>query len=79
MFVEIVGRIVSETSSLKAIWLGDGPLREVVEAEVRRTGLEGVIELPGWQADMRPWLAAADLLLSTSKYECPLATWSQKP
>ena len=69
MFVEIVRRVAAETNSLKAIWLGDGPLREVVEMEVRRTGLEGVIELPGWQADMRPWFAAADLLFSTSKYE----------
>jgi glycosyltransferase involved in cell wall biosynthesis len=69
MFVEIVRRVAAETKSLKAIWLGDGPLREVVESEVRRNGLEGVIELPGWQADMRPWFAAADLLLSTSKYE----------
>jgi glycosyltransferase involved in cell wall biosynthesis len=69
MFVEIVRRVAAETNSLKAIWLGDGPLREVVEMEVRRVGLEGVIEFPGWQADMRPWFAAADLLLSTSKYE----------
>jgi glycosyltransferase involved in cell wall biosynthesis len=69
MFVEIVRRVAAETNSLKAIWLGDGPLREVVETEVRRTGLEKVVELPGWQADMRPWYAAADLLLSTSKYE----------
>ncbi len=69
MFVEIVRRVAAETDSLKAIWLGDGPLRRLVESEVRRTGLEGVIELPGWQADMRPWFAAADLLLSTSQYE----------
>lgn len=69
MFVEIVRRVAAETKNLKAIWLGDGPLRDVVDAEVRRTGMEGVIELPGWQADMRPWLAAADLLLSTSRWE----------
>jgi glycosyltransferase involved in cell wall biosynthesis len=69
MFVEIVRQVAAETNPLKAIWLGDGPLRELVESEVRRTGLEGVIEFPGWQADMRPWFAAADLLLSTSRYE----------
>ena len=69
MFVEIVRRVVAETPSLKAIWLGEGPLRKEVEAEVRRMGMERVIELPGWQGDMRPWLAAADLLLSTSRYE----------
>jgi glycosyltransferase involved in cell wall biosynthesis len=69
MFVEIAGRVAAATKGLKAIWLGDGHMRAEVEAAVRRAGLEQVVELPGWQPDMRPWFAAADLLLSTSKYE----------
>ena len=69
MFIDIIRQVASNAKALKAIWIGDGELRTTVEAEVQRTSLQDVVLLAGWKKDVRTWLAASDLLLSTSKYE----------
>ena len=51
------------------LWAGEGPLRSVVETEVRRRGLEFVTHLPGTVEKPADALAAADLLLHTSRWE----------
>lgn len=54
--------------------VGDGPLRASLEDRVRNLGLGGRVHLPGLQEDVRPYLAAMDVFLMSSRYEgLPLA------
>ncbi len=49
--------------------VGDGPQHDGLLQQVRRRGLLDRIHLPGPQPDMRPWYAAADVVVSTSHYD----------
>lgn len=49
--------------------LGQGPLREPLEAQVRRLGLAGRAVFAGFQANPYPWLAGASLFVLSSRYE----------
>lgn len=68
-FVEIVEELLKRRRDVRAVWLGEGSLRPEVEAAIAAKQLREVIQLASWKADVRPHLAAADLLLSTSRYE----------
>lgn len=68
-FFRIIGLLRRAIPNLRAIWVGDGELRLDVEAEITRAGLDGSAFVAGWQSDVRPYLAAADVMLSTSRYE----------
>jgi glycosyltransferase involved in cell wall biosynthesis len=54
--------------------LGDGPLRGSLETEIAALGLESSVELVGEVADVRPFLAEADIFVLSSRSEgMPLA------
>ncbi len=46
--------------------VGDGVRRADLEGQVRRSGLEGRVIFAGEQADVRPWLGAADAFVLAS-------------
>jgi glycosyltransferase involved in cell wall biosynthesis len=49
--------------------LGEGPLREDLSHLIKQLGLAKNVRLVGKQTDVRPWLAAADIGLLTSRSE----------
>lgn len=49
--------------------VGDGPLREAIEAEARQLGIERSISFTGEIADPLPLMQKADLLVLSSQYE----------
>lgn len=49
--------------------VGDGPLGEALRAEAEALGLGAVVSFHGLQADVRPFLAAADLFVLSSTSE----------
>ncbi len=49
--------------------LGDGSLKTALQSRVRALGLERFVDFKGFQKDVRPFLAEADLVLSPSEYE----------
>jgi glycosyltransferase involved in cell wall biosynthesis len=55
--------------SFEAVVVGAGPDRPAVEAEVRRLGLEQVVELAGARLDVPELLAGADLFVLSSRSE----------
>lgn len=67
-FVRIVERLRAEWPEVHAIWIGDGALRSELEAASLATAATRV-DIAGWVADVRTHLAAADVLLSVSRYE----------
>jgi glycosyltransferase involved in cell wall biosynthesis len=68
-FVEIIRRLLSNSPGLQAMWVGDGEMRSGMQNVLRDHALEQKITIAGWQDDVRQYLAASDLLLSTSRYE----------
>jgi glycosyltransferase involved in cell wall biosynthesis len=55
--------------SFEAVFVGDGPDRPAVEEEVRRLGLESVVELLGERDDVPELLATADVFVLSSHSE----------
>lgn len=57
------------------LWVvGDGPLEAALRSQAARSGLEGGVRFFGYQADVRPYLAAADVFVLPSRYDTmPLA------
>ena len=49
--------------------LGEGAERTVLEAQIRREGLEAQVELMGQQANPYPYIKGADVLVCSSRYE----------
>ncbi len=66
------GMIVDAALALPDVhWLmiGDGPLREELEARIRREGLEGRVHLAGLRTDAAACLGALDLFVLPSLWE----------
>jgi glycosyltransferase involved in cell wall biosynthesis len=68
-FLPILKKVIAEFPQARGIWVGDGELKEKFFEAARQQGLEDKVTVTGWRNDVRPWIAAADLLLSTSEYE----------
>lgn len=62
-------KTLSEELAVRLLILGDGPLREELEAEVTRLGLTHVVFMPGNARNPFPFLRTADLFVLSSKYE----------
>jgi glycosyltransferase involved in cell wall biosynthesis len=53
----------------RLVCVGEGAERAGLEARVRGLGLDGAVLFTGYQADVRPWLALADVVVLPSLYE----------
>ena len=69
VFLEMAKRLHEEHPQARFVWVGDGELSGEWQAAVARNGLSGVVSCTGWKSDVRPYLAAADLLLHTAEFE----------
>ena len=69
MFLEMAKRLHQEHRKARFVWVGDGELSDEWHAAVERDGLSGIVSCTGWKSDVRPYLAAADLLLHTAEFE----------
>ena len=69
LFVEAVARAVRDLPQLKALIVGDGPMRPQVEAQVTRLGLTGRIILTGTRQDVPRLVAGLDALVFSSERE----------
>ncbi|MEZ4322101.1 MAG: glycosyltransferase [Myxococcota bacterium] len=68
-WLRVAKAVLASVPRAHFVIVGDGPLRTVIEEEVRQLGLEGRVSLPGLQSDVSRWLSAMDLYLMTSAYE----------
>ncbi len=68
-FVRAVAGAGQRVAGLRALVVGDGPLRGAVAAEVQRLGLGGTLRLTGHRSDADAIIAAADILVSSSTEE----------
>jgi glycosyltransferase involved in cell wall biosynthesis len=68
-FVRAVGAAREEVTTLRALIVGEGPLRAAVESEVEKLGLSDVVQLTGHRSDADSLIATADLLALCSTEE----------
>ena len=74
LFLEIAATTAALRSDLHFLWVGDGPLAGNWDRTVRERSLGATIHRVGWQSEVAPFLAAADLLLHVAEFEgLPLA------
>jgi len=66
-FITIVRKLQQTMRDVKGVWIGDGELQQ--EFEQLAANGPGSFHVIPWQRDIRPYLSAADVLLSTSRYE----------
>lgn len=68
-FVRAIAEVRRRVPSVRALLVGDGPLRAAVESEVTRLGLSEVLRVTGYRTDADSLLAAADVVTLSSKEE----------
>lgn len=68
-FVRAVAEVRRQVPDVRALLVGDGPLRAAVEAEVARLRLTDVLCVTGYRTDADLLLAAADVVTLSSKEE----------
>lgn len=67
-------RVVKQFPGLRVVCLGEGSLRQDLEARAAALGLAGTVRFVGFQANVAAWLALADLTVLPSLWEgLPLA------
>jgi glycosyltransferase involved in cell wall biosynthesis len=68
-FVHAIARLRAVYPAVTGVWVGDGELRAEVERAAAQYDLGQALQITGWISDIRPYIAASDVLLSTSRYE----------
>lgn len=67
--IDVIEKIVEKRPETKAVFIGDGADREIVEAYIKEKNLENVIELKGFLENPFPYLKNAKVSIMPSKYE----------
>jgi len=68
-FLRVITLVRQQIPSVFGLWLGDGELRREMERAIHAASLADTVSLAGWQPDVRAYIAASDVVLSTSRYE----------
>jgi glycosyltransferase involved in cell wall biosynthesis len=61
--------LLPESLNAKLTILGEGELRDELEALVQQLGLQGRVAIPGFMVDTYPWYRTADLFVLSSRWE----------
>jgi glycosyltransferase involved in cell wall biosynthesis len=68
-FVQAAAMVARELPSVRFVGLGDGPLKQEIEALADRLGVSDHVVFPGWERDVRQKVALFDVYLCTSIIE----------
>ena len=71
LFLDALHQLVSHVPHRSVVGrvVGDGPLRQELEREARRLGLDGVVQFAGWQRDLPSVYEGVDVVCLTSLNE----------
>ena len=68
-FLRIVKNVYDQRPDVKAIWIGSGEGEREFRDHARVANIEHVVRLVPWQHDVRTYMAAADVFVSSSRFE----------
>lgn len=69
VLLNALGRIRDQYPKLQVLMLGEGNMRDALDAQVKVLGLGKMIRFEGYRTDTLPYLAAADVLVAPSRTE----------
>lgn len=69
VLLDAMPRVLAALPNVKLICVGEGVLREALEAQVRDLNLQEAVRFTGYAGDMRDWLAIAHMTVLPSFYE----------
>ncbi len=69
LWLDVARRVLDAQPSASFLIVGDGPLREEIEAKSRALGLGEAVRFVGRHDDVRPFLAVMDVFLMSSDFE----------
>ena len=69
LFAAVIAAVRRCFPDVLGVWVGDGELRQDLEAAALRLGIKESLVVTGWSTDVRPFLAASDVVVMTSGYE----------
>lgn len=67
--LEVLKLVRVRVPDAAGVWVGDGEHRELFEERARELGLLPHVRVTGWLKDVRPYIGAANIILSTSAFE----------
>jgi glycosyltransferase involved in cell wall biosynthesis len=67
--VDAIARLRAQGVPARALIIGDGPMRAAVEARARARGVDHEVVFCGFQHDVRPYVAACDVMVLCSLTE----------
>jgi len=68
-FVEGAAQVIRKYPDAQFVLVGEGPLRDALEARIWELGLEMDVHLLGWRDEASKLMAAADVVSLTSRWE----------
>lgn len=68
-FVEVCKQVRSAIPNMTAVVVGDGELRQEIQCQIDREGLEESVRLLGWRRDVPAIMAAMDVFVLMSAHE----------
>ncbi len=69
LLIDAVASLSPALPKLKLLFIGTGPLVDVLRDQTRSLGIESAVRFSGWQNDVSTALAAADAFVCASDYE----------
>jgi glycosyltransferase involved in cell wall biosynthesis len=67
--LEAMARLKSVDRTVRCLVIGDGPERQVLEGRIRSLGIADRVVITGYEMDVRPYVAACDVMVLTSHSE----------
>lgn len=69
LFLEIVSKVHAVHPDIRAVILGDGPLRQSLESQVEKLAIQDIIYFAGYQNNVAEWLQRTKIFVLTSEAE----------
>ncbi len=67
--LEVLKLVRASIPSAVGVWVGDGEQRSLFAEKARDMGLAANVRVTGWVKDVRPYIGAASVIVSTSAFE----------
>jgi glycosyltransferase involved in cell wall biosynthesis len=67
--LEVLKLVRARIPDTVGVWVGDGEQRQLFEERARELNLTPYVRVTGWIRDVRPYIGAASVILSTSAFE----------
>lgn len=68
-FLNIIYQLKKEKNDIRAVWVGDGELKEAFSIKVKELGIEKNVDIVGYQKNPYKYMASSKVFMLTSEWE----------